>query len=361
MSPTYNVAIIGYGLSAKIFHIPFLSSPTFKLYGIVQRTPNPDSDPSKDFPGTKVWRTSDAMLADAAVDIVVVTTLPDSHFSLTKAALEAGKHVIVEKPFVPTSSDGYELCKIAKERGRCLSVYQNRRWDADFLTIAKLIKDGTLGRVVEFETHFDRHSPANPHTWRQRPLPGVGQVYDLGTHLLDQAVHLFGLPERVTAFVGNQRDGGMVGGESKGGEDAFTVLLHYPDGLLVTAKAACISPESEQLRFWVRGDKGSFRKCHLDVQEDQLKAGLRPGDAEYGVEPESHYGTLTTMTDGGPTSSKLPTIESATYTEYYRLFAQAIEGKGEVPVSPEDASKVIGLIELAKESSKTWQTMKLGK
>lgn len=359
---SYNVAVIGYGLSAKIFHIPFLEAPTFKLYGIVQRTAKPDDDPQKDFPGVKIWRLSEEMLADSNVDIVIVTTLPESHFALTKAALEAGKHVVVEKPFVPTSQEADVLARTAKETGKLLTVYQNRRWDADFLTLKKLIKDDMLGRIVEFETHFDRHTPENPQTWRQQALPGVGQVYDLGTHLLDQVVHLFGMPERITAFVGNQRTSVIVGGESRGGEDCFTVLLHYGNGLMVTVKAACISPESEQLRFWVRGDKGSYRKYHLDVQEDQLKAGMRPGSdtrSEFGVEPESHYGTLTTITNGTLASSRLPTIRLATYTEYYRVFAKALEGKGEVPVAAEDASKVIKLIEMAKESSRTWQTLKI--
>jgi len=214
---------------------------------------------------------------------------------------------------------------------------------------------------VEFETHFDRHAPVSPESWRQkRGLPGVGQIYDLGTHLLDQVVCLFGMPARVSAFVGNQRNGEMIGGEVVGGEDAFTVLLHYPNGLLVTAKAAAISPESEQLRFWVRGEKASFRKCHLDYQEDQLKDGLRPGDASYAVEPESHYGTLTIIKDGNPVTKKhTPPLPAVTYTEFYRQFAKAIDGDGEVPVTAEEASNVIRLVELAKESSRLWQTLKV--
>jgi predicted dehydrogenase len=266
MSPAYNVAIIGYGLSAKIFHIPFLYAPAYRLYGIVQRTPNPASDPAVDFPGTKVWRSTDEMLTDPTVDIVIITTLPDSHFSLAQAALAAGKHVVVEKPFVPTSEEADKLAVIARKSGKKLAVYQNRRWDADFLTVRKLIEDGVLGRIVEFETHFDRHTPVSPEGWRQKSgLPGVGQIYDLGTHLLDQVVYLFGMPAKVTAVIGNQRNAEMIGGESVGGEDAFTVLLHYANGLLVTAKAAAISPASEQLRFWVRGEKAGFRKVSVSV------------------------------------------------------------------------------------------------
>lgn len=165
----------------------------------------------------------------------------------------------------------------------------DRRWDADFVTLSKLIKNGSLGRISEFETHFDRHRPEEPaadgHKWKNKVMPGGSAVYDLGTHLLDQAVHLLGLPKRVTGFIGSAR-----AVNTNGFEDSFTVLLHYANGTLVTAKATVVSPEEEQLRFWVRGDKGSFKKYHLDIQEDQLKAGIKPEDNGYGREPSERYG-----------------------------------------------------------------------
>lgn len=164
----------------------------------------------------------------------------------------------------------------------------DRRYDADYVTLSKLVKNGSLGRVVEYETHFDRHRPeisASTTGWKTKGVPETGAIYDLGAHLLDQAVHLFGLPQRITGFVGSQRVNNPTGLE-----DSFTALLHYNTGLLVTAKAAVVSPEEKQLRFWVRGDKGSFKKFHLDIQEDQLKAGVRPGDSGYGLEPSDRYG-----------------------------------------------------------------------
>lgn len=164
----------------------------------------------------------------------------------------------------------------------------DRRYDADYQTLSKLVKNGSLGRVVEYETHFDRHRPeisASTTTWKTKGVPETGAIYDLGAHLLDQAVHLFGLPQRITGFVGSQRVNNPTGLE-----DSFTALLHYNSGLLVTAKAAVVSPEEKQLRFWVRGEKGSFKKFHLDIQEDQLKAGIRPGDSGYGLEPSDRYG-----------------------------------------------------------------------
>ena len=198
------------------------------------------------------------MVAEPEVEVAVVTTAPTSHFEIAKLALENGKHVIVEKPFTPTSKEASELIAIAKQHKRLLTVYQNRRWDSDFLTLLKLLEERTLGRLVEFETHFDRHRPQAPSpesTWKAKFLPGGGAVYDLGTHLIDQAVLAFGLPDKVTGFVGSQRE--QNPGEV---EDSCTVLLHYQTGLLVTVKAAVVSPEEKQLRYWVRGDKGSYQK-----------------------------------------------------------------------------------------------------
>ncbi|EAL91896.1 hypothetical protein KXX16_009345 [Aspergillus fumigatus] len=356
-SKTWNVGIVGYGFSAKIFHIPFVTEvPQFKLYAIVQRTPKPEDDAEKDHPGIKSYRTAEDMIKDAAVDVVIITTAPDSHYALAKLALENGKHVVCEKPFTPTSEEANDLVTLAQQRNRLLAVYQNRRFDADFVTLTKLVKNGSLGRVVEFETHFDRHRPEEPPAdvskWKNKVIPGGSAIYDLGSHLLDQAVQLMGMPDRITGFVGSQR-----AVNTTGFEDSFTVLLHYNNGLLVTAKAGVVSPEEKQLRYWVRGEKGSFKKFHLDIQEDQLKAGMRPGDNGYAREPSDRYGTLTTIQDGKPVAEIFPTVEPPTYTEYYRKFARALAGEGDLPASGAEAAKVIRLIELAKESSKLGKTI----
>ncbi|KAL4980150.1 hypothetical protein BDW66DRAFT_125741 [Aspergillus desertorum] len=356
-SKMWNVGIVGYGFSAKTFHIPFIQDvPQFKLYAIVQRTPKPDDDAEKDHPGIKSYRSAEDLVQDAVVDIVVITTAPDSHHHLAKLALESGKHVICEKPFTPTYREAAELVEIAKKQNKFLAVYQNRRWDADFVTLSKLIKNGQLGRVVEFETHFDRHRPQEPaptvSKWKNKVVPGGSAIHDLGSHLLDQAVYLLGKPDRVTGFVGSQREV-----NTSGYQDSFTVLLHYKSGVLVTAKAGVVSAEEEQLRFWVRGDKGSFKKFHLDCQEDQLKAGMRPGDSGYGREPSERYGTLTTIKDGKPVREVTPTVEPPTWSEYYRKMARALAGEGELPASGEEAAEVIRLIELAQESSKQGKTL----
>lgn len=253
---------------------------------------------------------------------------------------------------MPTSTEAEQLVAIAKKNDVLLTVYQNRRWDSDFLTLKKYIQDGTLGRVVEFETHFDRHRPDAPNTWKAHPTPGNSAAYDLGTHLMDQVVHLFGLPKSITAFISSQRAVNPTGLE-----DSFTIFLHY-DGLLATVKAGVISPEVKQLRFWVRGEKGSFKKFHLDPQEDQLKAGMRPGQPGYAVEPETNYGTLTIANDGTFTSQVAQTIDPPTYSEYYRRLAVALNGdKSQIPVDPSEAAAVIRLVELAGESSRLHKTL----
>ena len=260
--------------------------------------------------------------------------------------------MIVEKPFTPTSQEAEELIALAKKENRLLSVYQNRRWDSDFLTLSKYIKNGSLGRVVEFETHFDRYRPEAPKGSWKLEQPAGAVIYDLGTHLIDQVVHLYSLPKRITGLLYNQRDH-----NPSEFEDSCTVLLHY-DGMLVTVKAGVVSPEVNQLRYWVRGDKGSFKKYHLDCQEDQLRAGMKPGDNGYGLEPKERYGVLTTAKAGKIESEVVPTVEPATYAEFYRKFARALGGDiSQLPVDPTTAAAVIRLVELAKESSKLGRTL----
>lgn len=290
------------------------------------------------------------MFADPSIDLVVITTTPDSHFSLCAAALSSGHHVLVEKPFVPTSHEAEELIALAQKHARLICVYQNRRWDADFLTFRQLQQDGKLGRIVEFETHFDRHKPRRPaETWKGTLAVsrGGGVLYDLGTHLIDQAVVAFGMPRSVTGVFQHQR-------QDDGTEpDAVTILLQYGSGLLVTAKAGVISVETAQLRFWVRGTEGSWMKLYLDVQEDQSKQGMRPGDEGFGVEPESYSGLLTVLEGDKPVKSVLKNVKPETYGALYSQFAEAIVKNDEalVPVKAAEARDVLRIIEAARESA----------
>ncbi|KAL8948432.1 MAG: hypothetical protein Q9222_005384 [Ikaeria aurantiellina] len=330
-SKSYNVGIIGYGASAKVFHIPLIEVvPELNFYAIVQRHPAPDNDAIKAHPGVKGYRAAEDMVKDTTVDIVVVTTTPTTHFELTKLALENGKHVMVEKPFVPTSKEADELIVLAKKHQKLLTVYQ------------------------KFESHFDRYKPslAGSKAWKTRPEPGGGAVYDLGAHMIDQVVHVFGLPRRVTAFLGSQRMD-----NPNGYDDSCMVLMHY-DGMMAMVKAAVVSAEDKQMRFWVRGEKGSYKKFHEDCQEEHLTKGMKPGEPGFGMEPEKHQGTLTSVgSDNMITAAPYPTIQPLPYSTIYSQFVDAIVNKDTVPVRPEDARAVIRIIELAKQSSVEGRTL----
>ena len=335
------------------------SSPHLTLHSIVQR--NPPSDPSPgasapaDHPSATHHRSTEPLLADPAVDIVIVTTPPDTHFTLTEAALRSGKHVLVEKPFVPTSAEARKLADISKETGKLLCVFQNRRWDVDFLTVRKLLDEKKLGdRVVEFETHFDRYRPQAPSgTWKASlsPEKGGGPLYDLGTHLLDQVYVLFGMPGAVYAKMPSQRRDGV--------EDSLTALLSYESGLLVHVRVGVLSAEKRQLRFWVRGSGGSFKKFGMDPQENHLRTGGSNTDSNFGIEPEP--GTVAVAGGDGSIKEEEFTVEPEGYGSLLEGFAKAIKsGRAEdVPVTAGQAADVLRIVEAIRESSRTGSEIKL--
>ncbi|KAL8907700.1 MAG: hypothetical protein Q9207_001269 [Kuettlingeria erythrocarpa] len=297
------------------------------------------------------------MLTDPSVHIVVITTTPATHYALCKLCLEHQKHVVVEKPFTPTQKEAGELVEIARQQRVVLTVYQNRRWDADFMFLSRLHAAGVFGRIAEFETHFDRHRPEPPaESWKTRPEPGTGAIYDLGAHLIDQIVVLCGLPDRITGVLGSQRQGG-----SKGIDDSFTVLLHYDvAGLLATAKAAVVSPETQQLRFWVRGEKASYEKYNLDCQEPQLKAGIRPTEPSFGTAEEEEAYAVTTAEDGRLVHTEGAMKEEwkpGSYISFYEKLARCLAHGESPPVDAEGAQQVIRLIQLAKMSSDRGMTL----
>lgn len=353
-------------MSAKVFQIPFLqATPSLKLHSIVQRTPKPNDSAPKDYPDIKHFTSLEPFLADAALDVVILSSPPQTHFAFTKAVLEAGKHVFVEKPFVPTSAEADELATLAKQKGLVLCVYQNRRWDSDFLTVRKLLAEGTLGRILEFETHFDRNSPNKAATWKGSLTmkDGGGVIYDLGTHLIDQVYTLFGMPETVYAKFANQREG-KIGGEADIDPDSATVQLAYPNGMLALVRMACISQEKRQFRYWVRGTKGSYHKNGLDTQEPQLRhQGMSVDDPKFGHEDPEWDGRLEVPGPDGKTVDEkpYPNVEPVTYKKIYELFAHALAtGKEEDnPVPATQARDVLKIIEAAKESGRTGSEVRL--
>ncbi|KAK6197211.1 hypothetical protein LQW54_010827 [Pestalotiopsis sp. IQ-011] len=369
---TFNVGVVGYGLSAKVFHIPFIKvTPSLKLHSILQRSPKPDDSAPSDYPDLKHYTTYDSFIADSDLDLVVLTTTPPTHFDLASQALKAGKHVLCEKPFVPTSAEADKLVALAREQKRVLCVYQNRRWDADYATATKLVKEGTLGRVVEFETHFDRYKADRPTNWKgtTKVSEGGGAVYDLGTHLIDQVYALFGKPASVFGKLVNARDG-AIRAEAEDDSDSVTAQLFYSDGMVAHVRIGVMSVEAQQPRFWIRGTKGSFRKAHLDTQEPELKdfnegkpSGRSPDHESFGVEPAEWAGKLTTFGAAGttPEEKTYPTVKPPTYKEFYRLLAGSIaSGKEEdIPVPAAQASEVLKIIEAVRESSRTGREISL--
>ncbi|KAI0381251.1 oxidoreductase [Hypomontagnella monticulosa] len=364
---TLNVGVIGYGLSATVFHIPFITiTSTMKLHSILQRNPDKSTlSAPRDHPDVKHFTSLDTFLADPDLHVVIITTPPETHFPFAQQALRAGKHVLVEKPFVPSVSEAEALIALAKETGRMLCVYQNRRWDSDFLTVQKLLAEGKLGRVVEFETHFDRFRLQKATTWKGSlgMAQGGGALYDLGTHLIDQVYVLFGLPRRVFATLACQRDGLVSGPQNPELEpDSVTAQLVYDDGMIVFVRIASASAEVQQPRFWIRGTKGSYRKNGLDTQEPQLRAGMKTSDAGFGKEGPEWDGKLTLVgDDGSMREQSCPNVEPQTYSKIYERFGEALVQGAEkdVPVPAEQARDVLRIIEAVKESARDRREVEL--
>jgi predicted dehydrogenase len=262
---------------------------------------------------------------------------------MTRDALEAGKHVVVEKPFVRKSVEGEELLELAAKNGRMISVFQNRRWDGDFLTVKKIIQEGQLGRLVEYEAHFDRYrNYIQENKWKE--IVGSGStLYNLGSHLIDQAMVLFGRPEYVYADIRTLRTGGKV-------DDAFTLMLGYP-GVKVTLKASYLVSLPGP-RYYLHGTQGSFLKYGCDPQEEALKKGRKPGGSDWGMEPESDWGILHTVSEGSGHPLKYESL-AGNYPQYYNGIYRALSQGTEPPVTGEQALEVIRVIEAAFQSNRS--------
>ncbi|MFT7053062.1 MAG: scyllo-inositol 2-dehydrogenase (NADP+) [Psychromonas sp.] len=338
-----KTAIVGYGFSAKTFHLPFIESlPEFEVSAI---SSSQIDAVKQDWPNAAHYLTAEEMLQKSDAQLVIITAPNDVHFSLAKLALENNKHVILEKPFVTKVADGQTLIALAKEKGLILSVYHNRRWDGDFITIKKLIAENTLGNIKHFESHFDRFRPILRQRWRENTLDGGGILFDLGPHLIDQTLQLFGLPDAITAQCKMMREGAT-------NVDYFNLTLHYPDKLaILSASLFCAGPN---LRFNIQGDQANYVKWGMDPQEQRLKAGDLPNTADWSKENEDQYGHLY-FED----SAQVAKTELGSYQSFFEQMAEAINNGANPPVSAEDALWNIKLIELAMQSSHLGKTMKV--
>jgi scyllo-inositol 2-dehydrogenase (NADP+) len=290
----------------------------------------------------RVVATPAELLEDPAVELVVVAAPNTVHHELAGAALRAGRHVVVDKPFVNQTAEADELIALAQAEGRLLSVFQNRRWDNDYLTIERCVRADLLGRVSSYVARYDRFRPHPKGSWREQDQPGSGVLYDLGAHLIDQALHLFGLPATVMADVGAQRPGAVV-------DDYFHMLLGYGQLRVILHAGSLV--RARVPHFEVHGDKGSFVKYGMDPQEEALRSGRRPGDPGWGTEPSDRYATITTEAPGLELTGRLASVPGA-YEAFYAGMAAAILRESQVPVPPEEARNTIWMIECALRSSR---------
>lgn len=337
-----RAGVVGFGLGGRVFHAPLLSSVDgIELAAVVERK---SDHAAARYPHVTTYRSVEQLLGDSSINLVVVTTPSGTHFDLARRALEAGKNVVVDKPMCATSRQIATLMELARSRGLLLAPFHNRRWDSDFQTIQQLLREQCVGRLVAFESCFDRWRPEpKAGAWKENPDPaaGGGILLDLGPHLADQALALFGNPQTVSAEVLRERAG-------EGSNDSFTVRLRYA-GLQVTLGANCLSCLPRP-RFLLRGSKGNYLKWGLDPQEAALGKLTRIPQGPWGEEPAANWGTLSVDVEGGIVTHPVKAVPGD-YRRYYEGIRDALLGKTAPPVSPLAAWRVARLLEMAAESS----------
>jgi predicted dehydrogenase len=337
-----DVGLVGFGLGGRAFHAPIIHQvPGMRLAAILQR----NGYASQEFyPDAKVVRDLDALLAMKSISLIAVATPNETHFPYAKRALEAGKHVVVDKPFTNTLAEAQELVALAQKKSLVLSVYQDRRFDGDFRTVQKLLADGTLGKLIRFETAFDRCRPVVKHGgWKELPKLGSGVFFDLGPHLIDQVLLLFGAPEAVLADIRKERDGTLT-------DDAFDVTFFYKNGFRAFAQQNMLAT-APRPHYRITGTGGVYLKETLDPQEALLRADKAATGENWGVESENEWGTLTLFSDESLTPKKFTSLRGD-YRDYYAQVRDAIEGKGAPPVSFDQALQLMYTLELCEESSR---------
>ncbi|WP_373973625.1 oxidoreductase [Chitinibacter sp. SCUT-21] len=332
-----RVGLIAYGYAAKTFHAPLIdATPGLKLTAIATSRP---ADVLADWPEMVVKTEPDRLITHPGLDLVVIATPNDTHYPLARAALAAGKHVVIDKPFTLDLHEADDLVQRADEAGKILSVFHNRRWDSDFLQLQSLLAQKTLGRVTQFNSHFDRFRPQVRQRWREANVPGAGLWYDLGPHLVDQALRLFGLPDSVSADLALRRDGAQA-------VDDFHVVLHYKTMRAVLSASTLVHGGTP--RFLVQGTDAAYQVDGLDMQEGWLKAGLRPDLAEWGQETRSAQ--LYRSNNEQISSESLP-LPQGDYAAYYAAIRDAMLGRAPNPVPAREARDVMWLLDLARQSA----------
>jgi scyllo-inositol 2-dehydrogenase (NADP+) len=343
-----KTVLLSYGMSGKVFHAPFLEiHPGFELLGSWERSKKLIQE---DYPEVKSFPSLESILEDKSIDLVIVNTPIDTHFEYTKKVLMAGKHAIVEKAFTSNVEEAKELVALAKEKGLKLSVFQNRRWDSEFKTVKRILDQKVLGEIVEAEFHFDRYNPVlSPKVHKETVNSGSGIMKDLGPHIIDQALYLFGLPKAVFADISITRTHSLV-------DDYIDILLYYSD-FRVRLKAGFFVREPNH-SYVVHGKKGSFLKSRGDVQEDELKLRKKPNLTTWGTEKEGNEGLLHTEIEGKIIKEKVPTLQG-NYYDFFEEVYQAITNDKTEPVTAQEGLNVMQIIEAAFQSNEQKRVVNL--
>lgn len=337
--PKIKTALLAYGMSGKVFHAPFLDiNPNYELVGAWERT---TKNIQNDYPNTQSFETLEALLA-TNIDLVIINTPTQTHFEFAKKALEAGKHIVVEKAFTTTHKEALFLQKLAQKKQLKLTIFQNRRWDSDFKTVTKILKSGKLGDIIEAEFHFDRYNPnLNPKTHKEILTNGAGILKDLGPHLIDQALHLFGMPSALFADIRHTRHQTQV-------DDYIDILLIYSN-LRVRLKSGFFVRQPIP-SYILHGKNGSFLKPRGDLQETHLKLGQKPNQPNWGIENHKDKGHLHTQIGTQIINHKIKTL-SGNYMAFFDQLAAAINQNKPLPVTAQDGVNVMKIIELAIKSN----------
>jgi scyllo-inositol 2-dehydrogenase (NADP+) len=343
-----NVGLIGFGLAGRSFHAPVISAvPGLRLAAILQRH---GSEAAEAYPGARIVRSLNELLGLSDIRLIVIASPNETHYPFAHQCLAAGRDVVVDKPFTTSLSEAVDLIRFAQQCGRLLTVYQNRRYDGDFQAIITLVRAGTLRRIVRFETAYDRFRPhLRPNAWREQRVPGAGILFDIGPHLIDHALFLFGRPQAVTADVRIEREGGLT-------DDAFGILLHYPDGMRAELRSSILAA-APRPRFVIFGTQGAFTKQTFDPQENNLRHGHIPKDAPWGAEPEENWGLLTLANPDGTTTQRRVASGTGDYRDYYANVRDTLLGRATPAVTPQQALDVMQILELARESSSVGRTV----